>query len=141
MPKLGGGGCCDESICGGWLMVGNGVERTRTTAALDHVPSAKILNRKTKGVKFDRDMIINCKLTNRQKVFNYIWNYKKITKNERVVGKRKGSMTGGGNRQRDTISDSDMRGRGRRCVEGKHTGIRGHVRGGARVHDPFTRSG
>jgi hypothetical protein len=56
-------------------VAGDGVERTGTTAALDHVLGAKIHNRKTKGVKFDRDKIINGELTNRQKIFNYIRNY------------------------------------------------------------------
>jgi ethanolamine utilization protein EutP (predicted NTPase) len=61
-------------MCEGRRGGGDGVEWTGATAALDHVLGTKILNRKTKGVKFNRDEIIDSELTNRQKILNYIRN-------------------------------------------------------------------
>jgi hypothetical protein len=65
MPKLiiGGGG---EEVEVGWRLAGgDGVEWTRTIAASDHAPCAKVLKRKTKRVKFDREIIISGEFTNR----------------------------------------------------------------------------
>jgi hypothetical protein len=59
MPKLiiGGGG---EEAEVGWRLAGrDGVEWTGTIAACDHVPCAKVLKRKTKWAKFDREIIIS----------------------------------------------------------------------------------
>jgi hypothetical protein len=70
MPKLVGGGRRDESMWSGWLVGGDGVEGAGATAALDHVPCVKILYRKTKRVKFNRNKIVDSKLTNGKKVFN-----------------------------------------------------------------------
>jgi hypothetical protein len=70
MPKLMGGGRRDESMWSGRLVGGDSVEGPGATAALDHVPCAKILNRKTKRVKFNRKKIVYSKLTNKKKVFD-----------------------------------------------------------------------
>jgi hypothetical protein len=65
MPKLiiGGGG--DDAEMGYRLAGGDGVEWTGTIAASDHAPCAKVRKRKTKRVKFDRDIIISGEFTNR----------------------------------------------------------------------------
>jgi hypothetical protein len=65
MPKLiiGGGG--DEAEVGWRLASKDGVEWTRTIAASDHAPCAKVLKRKTKGIKFDRDIIVSGEFMNR----------------------------------------------------------------------------
>jgi hypothetical protein len=65
MPKLiicGGG---DEAKVGWRLAGGDGVEWTGTIAASDHAPCAKVLKRKTKGIKFDRDIIVSGEFMNR----------------------------------------------------------------------------
>jgi hypothetical protein len=46
------------------------VEVPLTIAANDHGPGAKILNRKTKRVKFNGTEIINGETTNRDQVFD-----------------------------------------------------------------------
>jgi hypothetical protein len=82
----------------GRLIGGDDVERAGATASLDHVPSAKVLYRKTKWVKFNGNKIINSKLTNRHKVFNYIRNHKKVFKKKGTIGKREVGVAGGRNR-------------------------------------------
>jgi hypothetical protein len=66
MPQLGGVDGGDEAE-GGWR-AGAGeelIERTGATAAYDLAPGLKILNGKTKGVKFNRNRIIGRKLASR----------------------------------------------------------------------------
>jgi hypothetical protein len=69
-------------MCGGRLVGQDGVEWTRATASLDHVPGLKVLNRQTKGVKFNRNEIIDSELTNKRQIFKYIQNNKKIIKSK-----------------------------------------------------------
>jgi hypothetical protein len=52
----------------------NWVERTGAIASKNHGPGEKILHRETIGIKFNRDRVISCKLTNRDKIFDDLWN-------------------------------------------------------------------
>jgi hypothetical protein len=66
VPQL--GRCAGEK--GLW---GSGKKRVEVAWAIapgDHAPCAEVLHRKTSGVKFDRAIIINGELTNRNKIFD-----------------------------------------------------------------------
>ena len=72
MPELRCGGGGDESKRrGGAVGVGGElVERIGATAANNLAPSVKILNRKTTRVIFNRNGVINGKLTSTKKIFD-----------------------------------------------------------------------
>jgi len=75
MPKMtmpgDGGSRCNKGAGHRWRG-GEGVERPGAIAPGDHAPGIEILHREAKRVKFDRTIIINCKLMNGNEILNYI---------------------------------------------------------------------
>ena len=72
-----------EAMCGGRT---ERVELAGAIAPSDHVPSAEILQRKTKRVKFYGAGVISGKLTDRDKILDEARCDKNIIKNERTTG-------------------------------------------------------
>jgi metal-sulfur cluster biosynthetic enzyme len=104
------------------------VQITVRLTAENHCPSAKVVDRKTKRVKFNRYMVISTELTNIKEVFNERWRKQNMAKNKR--GSRSDDRAGASmcDRQVSTITDHDLRGRMRRTEGVKVTGARRHVR-------------
>ena len=80
MPKRGGG---DDGVSFGKCMLVERVKRSVTIASKNHGPGWKGLHRKTKGIKFNRTIIISGKLTNGYEIFDNVGNYENISKMER----------------------------------------------------------
>ena len=55
---------------GGSYIWCDGLEIARAIAAKHHASGRDILDRKAKCVKFDRTIVVTCKLTNGKKVLN-----------------------------------------------------------------------
>jgi hypothetical protein len=70
----------------------------------NHASRPWILNRKTKGIKFDRTKIITCKLTNRKKIAHNVRRNQNIVEMEGGVGCGKDGSTMTDNRNRMTIA-------------------------------------
>ena len=64
------------------FMVGlvEGVEWAGAIASKNHGPGKKILHRKTIWIKFNGTRVIGSKLTDGDKIFDYLWNNEDITK-------------------------------------------------------------
>jgi hypothetical protein len=74
--------------------------KTSSTIALDdHVYGSKILHGKTKGIKFNRNLIVSGILVNKNKIFNDIGRHKNVVQMQRMILSSEESVTGGGNRQ------------------------------------------
>jgi len=73
-----------------------GVEVTTAIAPDDFSPSAKILYRKTKGIKLNRTIIVKCELTDRNKIFNDGRSNKDIVEVKGSIGCGQGCMAGVG---------------------------------------------
>lgn len=83
MPELGGrrGGSNECRWCSQWV---EGIEVTYTIAPDDHVPSLKVLHRETKGIKLNRNLIIDSKLPHRNKVLDDVRCKKNVIEGERM---------------------------------------------------------
>jgi hypothetical protein len=82
VPSVGGcdGGDKGSYGCGG--VGAKGVEVTDTIAAKNRAPSAKVLDRETKWVKFHGNRVVSSETTNRNKIFNNGRNKKNIIERE-----------------------------------------------------------
>ena len=95
MPKTtmpGDGGSCSNKRAGHRGRGGEGVERPGAIAPGDHAPGIEILHREAKRVKFDRTIIINCKLTNGYEILNYIKSTKISLRKKKVLVEQIGLM-------------------------------------------------
>ena len=112
-----------------------GVEVAGAIAAKHHPTGPRILNRKTKSVKFDRTLVVMSELTYGKEIANNRWNNKNIIKCKvRGRGGEKGVALPS-DRERVAITNNDGWG-GRRGAESKDTVVGVHVRSSADVHDP-----
>jgi hypothetical protein len=124
MPKGGADGGGDVSFGMRWTT--QGVEGARAIASKNLYPTGKGFHRKTKGIKFDRTIIIDSKFLDRDKIFDYVWNNKNVTKVERFRGGKNRLGTHVSNRKRCTIAYSDSM-RRRRLEGGEITRIGSHM--------------
>ena len=70
MPEVGGGGG-NVCFCDGETP--EVVERARTVTSENHGPAGKSLHKETRWVKFNGAIVIDGKLTNRNKIFDNMW--------------------------------------------------------------------
>ena len=85
-----------------------GIEVASTIAPDDLVPSSKVLYRKAKGVKLDGTMIVNGKLTNKNKILDKVRSDKNIIKIESIKRSMNRSVTGMGDREMRPIADNGI---------------------------------
>ena len=70
VPKVGGGG---GDVGVGDVGVVEGVEGPGVVTSENHGPAGKSLHRETRWVKFNGAIVIDGKLTNRDKIFDNMW--------------------------------------------------------------------
>jgi len=94
---------------GRWKL--QGVEGSRAVTSKEGGPGAKVLHRDASRVKFNGNMIVRSKLSNRKKVFN------NSRSNENVVeakGTRDGRVTSANYRKSGTVANNNGGGKNRR---------------------------
>lgn len=86
-----------------------GVEITSTIAVKNHVLGSEVLDRKTKGVKFDRTRVVTSEFVNGKKIVNERRNNENIVEMKgRAKRCMKSGITGPGDRYGRTIPDRDI---------------------------------
>lgn len=63
-----------------------GVEVTTSTGSHYFFPTAKILDRKTTWIKFNRTCIITCEFTDRNKILDEFWGVQNVGQNKPGIG-------------------------------------------------------
>ena len=116
-----------------------GVEIAATVTAEENRPGTKILDRETKRIKFDRNVIVTSEFADRDEIVNKRRGNEDITEMKWGGGGGDCGVTGALDGHGCAVANYDARRTGRRG--GEHTSVTGHVRGGAGVENPVLSAG